>query len=65
MSEVLTQFREKHPVYKDVDDARLASGIYKKYYSDKLSEGEFYEKIGLSKAPQQIPAEQSPPPYRG
>ncbi len=46
MSDILTQFRAKHPQYNEVDDAKLADGIYNKYYADKIGRDEFNAKIG-------------------
>ncbi len=31
---VLEDFRKQYPVYNDMDDAALADGMYKKFYSD-------------------------------
>ena len=43
----LGQFREQHPEYRDVPDAQLAAGIYRKYYADKMDESEFMQRAGV------------------
>lgn len=51
MSEVLAKYREQFPAYRDVDDATLASGMFTKFYADKMSREEFDGKIGLTANP--------------
>lgn len=48
MSEVLTQFRTENPVYKDTPNGKLAFGLWRQHYSDKLGMGEFADRVGLS-----------------
>ena len=57
MSELLSKFREQHPVYKDTDDATLADGIYNKYYAGKIDRPSFDAKVGLTPA---APAQADP-----
>jgi len=48
MSQVLAQFREENPVYKDSSDGRLAFGLWRQHYKDAIGMGEFADKVGLS-----------------
>jgi hypothetical protein len=46
MSELLNQFRAKNPQYEGVDDAKLADGIYNKYYAGTMDRADFDLKVG-------------------
>jgi hypothetical protein len=46
----LDEFRQQNPAYKDWDDARLADGLYNKFYSSMPRE-EFDKKVGYKAAP--------------
>jgi hypothetical protein len=48
---MLDDLRERHPEYKDVPDAQLADGLYRKFYADKLSREDFNARVGLRAAP--------------
>lgn len=50
----ITEFREKHPQYKDMSDEQLAAALHKKHYSDMPKEA-FDEKF-LVKSPE-LPTE--------
>jgi hypothetical protein len=47
MSELLDQYRQKYPVYMEIDDATLADGIYRRHYADKMGRDEFDAQLGL------------------
>lgn len=42
----LEEIRQKYPQYKDVEDEKLVSALYEKYYADKTSFEDFSERIG-------------------
>jgi len=47
----LDDFRQQNPAYADKTswpDDKLATSLYKKYYSDKMSIGEFTKSVGLT-----------------
>jgi hypothetical protein len=57
----LAEIRAKHPEYDDLDDQKLADGLYQKFYAD-MPRDQFYNSIGLKPAPtapaSALPAEQ-------
>lgn len=44
----LDQVRQQHPVYKDWSDQKLAEGLYRTYYQDKMSFDDFSKQVGYS-----------------
>jgi hypothetical protein len=56
---MLDDFRSKNPAYAQVPDAKLADGLYKKFYAGKMDRSQFDSKVGLA-AP--APAQTSPVP---
>jgi len=57
MSEVLQSYREKYPIYKDIDDQTLAEALYKKYYTDQFDDfSSFANKIKLQGYTKPAPA---------
>ncbi|MEC9266701.1 MAG: hypothetical protein VX464_11630 [Pseudomonadota bacterium] len=64
MAELLDQYREKYPAYRDVDDETLANGIYTKFYADKMDRDAFNQKVGLiviPKPPEPTPVSSADP----
>ena len=43
----LAEIRAKYPQYKDVDDTKLADGLYRKFYEGKIERSAFDERVGL------------------
>jgi len=62
VSEVLARYREQFPAYQNVDDATLATGMFTKFYADKMSREEFDAKIGLKASSVRDPRIGRPPP---
>lgn len=57
MSEVLQSYREKYPIYKDIDDQTLAEALYKKYYTDQFDDfSSFASRIKLTGYDKPAPA---------
>jgi len=44
----MSEIREKYPQYKDMSDADLADGLYRKFYSD-MPRAEFDAKVGVAR----------------
>ena len=43
----LDEFRTQYPQYKDVPDAKLADGLYNKFYAGKIGRAAFDQKVGF------------------
>lgn len=48
----LAEIRSQYPQYNGLSDADLATKMYEKFYSSKLSRAEFDQKIGYAPAPE-------------
>ena len=47
VSTQIQEYKKRHPEYKDIEEGKLATALYKKKYADKISEEEFYERINI------------------
>lgn len=43
----LDEIRQKYPQYNSVPDKELADGLYNKFYSGKISQDEYYGRVGF------------------
>ena len=58
----LEEIRKAHPEYNDLDDQKLADGLYKKFYSD-LPREQFDAKLGIKPPAQTAPVPQGETPW--
>jgi Large polyvalent protein associated domain 38 len=56
----LAEIRENYPQYNDLSDQDLSDRLYNKYYADKLSKDDFYNRIGFQPTPPPPPAPTGP-----
>lgn len=47
-SNFIDKYKQENPQYKDVGDLEVADALFETYYSDKLSQTEFYAKVGVA-----------------
>lgn len=47
----LDEIRQRYPQYNHFSDGELASRLYQKHYSDKMTEDQFNQKIGFNANP--------------
>jgi len=43
----IAEFKKENPAYANVEDGKLATALYNKYYADKMPKEQFYEKAGI------------------
>ena len=43
----IAEFKNENPAYANVEDGKLATALYNKYYADKMPKEQFYEKAGI------------------
>jgi hypothetical protein len=46
----LIEFRQQNPEYNNVPDVVLADALHQKFYADKISKPDFYQKLGITGA---------------